>query len=85
MSTTNSSYKEVEKIMTRWMIFNFYDGDFVRQDDDIMKFATKGLACQFLKHYRKPKPIQRTKEVTVNYCYYEAPFRIMKENDYETN
>ncbi|HFQ5481815.1 TPA: hypothetical protein ACHW51_002081 [Streptococcus agalactiae] len=69
--------------MAKWMIFNFYEGDFIRQDDVIVRFETKGLARQFLDHYQKPKPTQKTKEFTVNYSYYEAPFRFVREGDYD--
>ncbi|MGC4439353.1 hypothetical protein [Streptococcus hyointestinalis] len=69
--------------MARWVIFNFYDGEFIRQNDAIIVFETKGLARQFLERYRKPKPLQITKDVTVNYSYYDAPFRFVKEEDYE--
>lgn len=63
--------------MARWVIFNFYDGEFIRQNDAIIVFETKGLARQFLERYRKPKPLQITKDVTVNYSYYDAPFRFV--------
>lgn len=68
--------------MAKWLIFNFYDGDFIRQNDVIVRFETKGLARQFLDRYQKPKPLQKTKEFTVNYNYYEAPFRFVREGDY---
>ncbi|MGJ0021942.1 hypothetical protein [Streptococcus dysgalactiae] len=70
--------------MARWMIFSFYEGDFVRLKDDIIIFETKGLARQFLDRYRNVKPIQKTKEFTVNYSYYKAPFRFVREGDYDT-
>ncbi|MGQ7448435.1 hypothetical protein ACTGW0_04025 [Streptococcus suis] len=70
--------------MARWMIFNFYEGDFVRQGEDVIIFETKGLARQFLDRYQNAKPIQKTKGFTVNYSYYKAPFRFVKEGDYDT-
>lgn len=69
--------------MDRWVIFNFYDGEFIRRNDTVIVFETKGLASQFLKRYRKPEPLQITKNFTVNYSYYDAPFRFVKEEDYE--
>lgn len=69
--------------MTRWVIFNFYDGEFIRRNNEVIVFETKGLAMQFLNRYRKPKPIQVTKDFTVNYSYYDAPFRFVKEEDFE--
>ncbi|MGT2755522.1 hypothetical protein [Streptococcus ovis] len=68
--------------MNRWIIFNFYDGDFIRQNGVVISFETKGLARQFLERYRKPKPLQKTKEFTVNYSCYEAPFRFVREGDH---
>lgn len=70
--------------MSKWVIFNFYDGDFIRQNNEVVRFKTKGLACQFLRHYQRVKPIQVRREVTVNYSYYKAPFKLVRVSDYET-
>lgn len=69
--------------MAKWLIFDYYKGDFIRQNDVVILFETLGLAHQFLEQYRKPRFINKTKDYTISYQYYNAPFKFIEKEDYE--
>lgn len=61
-----------------YLIFNYHDGEFLCAQGRLLRFASQGLAKQYMtSHYQVPRPEDVTKK-TLGVNHYEFPFKIVK-------
>lgn len=61
-----------------YLIFNYDDGEFLHEDERLLRFSSQGLAQQYMTdHYQVPRPQDVTKK-TLDVNHYEFPFRIVR-------
>lgn len=61
-----------------YLIFNYYEGEFIYDQEQLLWFSSQGLAKQYMSsHYQVPRPEDVTKK-TLDVNHYKFPFRIVK-------